>query len=200
VVRDGLLVHEVTPTVAADDEIAVGLRLEWGAAQSVAVWDGTVSIEDGTVLSTPWWSPEVTEVTDTTVSWQNSTHSFGEPYGAQRGAVELTLVGSPSARVEVTMGPRHLRTTLAAIQVAFEGGHVVDIAGPPGTDGVACLQRSVGGLTSLGSTRVETTWVDPDTGSNGSTGSSAATSFYYVRAYLVDGEMAWSSPIWAAGL
>ncbi|MGB7449142.1 MAG: DUF3604 domain-containing protein [Ornithinimicrobium sp.] len=192
VVRNGWLVHEVSPAVAGEGEDALGLRIEWGAAQGVAVWDGTLTIEEGRVLSTPWWSPEVTEVSPSSVSWQNSTHSFGEPYGAQRGAVELTLVGPPSALVEVTIGPRRLRTTLAAIRVAFDGGQTLDIAGPPDADGAVCLQRSVGGLTTLGSREIETTWTEDASAGQVPVG----TSFYYVRAYLVDGEMAWSSPIW----
>ncbi|HKJ10887.1 MAG TPA: DUF3604 domain-containing protein, partial [Ornithinimicrobium sp.] len=193
VVRDGQLVHQVSPDVAGDGEVAVPLRVEWGAALGVEVWDGTLRIEEGRVLATPWWSPEVTEVTAGSVSWRNTTHSFGEPYGAQRGGVELTLVGPPSAMVEVTIGPRRLRTTLGAVQTAFEGGQNVAIAGPPDADGVVSLQPSVGGLTSVGSRDVETTWTD-DARVEPAVG---GASFYYVRVYLVDGEMAWSSPIWA---
>ena len=50
------------------------------------------------------------------------------------------------------------------------------------------IQPGVGGLTSLGSTSVDVEWTDD----------SRQAAFYYVRVYLVDGEMAWSSPIWVS--
>jgi hypothetical protein len=55
-----------------------------------------------------------------------------------------------------------------------------------GGRGVFRVQPGVGALTGLGSRSVEVEYTDP----------CAGPAFYYVRSYLVDGEMAWSSPIW----
>ncbi|MGB5951990.1 MAG: DUF3604 domain-containing protein [Ornithinimicrobium sp.] len=196
VVRDGVLVHQMSPEVAEPGEIAIGMRVEWGKGEGETVWDGTVSINGGRVLATPWWSPDVVAVDEHHVAWQNSTYSFGEPYGAQRGDVEMTLVGPPTARVHVEMGPRSLVTTLAAIEAAFAGGQTLDIPGPPDVLGAAAVQRSVGGLTTLGAREVEMSWVDQNFDPEEHQG---MATFYYVRAYLIDGEMAWSSPIWVEG-
>ncbi len=193
VVRNGVLVHEISPRVAGMGEVAVGMRVEWGQGEGETRWDGTLSIQGGRVQSTPWWSPDVVAVGEQAVSWQNSTYSFGDPYGAQRGAVELTLVGPATARVTVQIGQRRLVTTLGAIEAAFASGQTVDIPGPADLVGAVCLQRSVGGLTSLGSRRVDLSWTD---GGLDLTALPVVATFYYVRAYLVDGEMAWSSPIW----
>ena len=43
-----------------------------------------------------------------------------------------------------------------------------------------------GALTGLGSRRLDVEFTDEHAG----------PAFYYVRSYLVDGAMAWSSPIW----
>ncbi|MGB3187352.1 MAG: DUF3604 domain-containing protein [Ornithinimicrobium sp.] len=193
VVRDGVTVHEISPQVAAAGEIVVNMRVEWGKGEGETVWDGALSMDGGRVLATPWWSPDVIAADEHSLAWQNSTYSFGEPYGAQRGAVELTLVGPATARVEVMIGERSLVTTLGAIKAAFASGQTVNIPGSPGLAGTVCLQHSVGGLTSLGSRQVQTSWTDDRPEHAAQVG---LATFYYVRAYLVDGEMAWSSPIW----
>ncbi|MGC1207033.1 MAG: DUF3604 domain-containing protein, partial [Ornithinimicrobium sp.] len=189
VVRDGQLVHVVSPPVAAIGEVEVGVRVEWGEAEGSTVWDGTLRVDGGRVLSTPFWGPQVVEVSDSSVRWQATTHSFGDPYGAQRGEVEMTLIGMPSAHVAVDMGDRSLRTTLAEITEAFATDGRIGIPAELGALGRAVLQPSVGGLTSLGTRELTVEWTDPSPAPE-------AETFYYVRSYLVDGEMAWSSPIW----
>ena len=57
-----------------------------------------------------------------------------------------------------------------------------------GSDGALSLQRATGGLRSLG-TRELTMSLEADV---------TVPSWYYVRATLEDGEMAWSSPVWIA--
>ncbi len=193
VVRDGELVHTVSPQVTGPGEMAVGLRVEWGQAQGATVWDGALRIRGGRVLSTPFWSPEVVAVDETQVSWRATTHSFGEPYGAQRGAVETTLVGPPEAQVEVLAGERVLRATLAEISETLARDGALDIPGPAHALGQLRMQPSVGGLTSLGVRELDVEWTDPPPAERGA---AHAATFYYVRLYLVDGEMAWSSPIW----
>jgi hypothetical protein len=51
------------------------------------------------------------------------------------------------------------------------------------------LQPGIGGLTGLGVRSVDLSWTDPEPPVE-------RTAFYYARVFLVDGEMAWSSPIW----
>lgn len=208
IVRDGRVVHVVSPTVAQVGEVEVGLRVEWGEADGSKLWDGSVRVLDAEgadadgapgprarVLATPFWGPAVVAVDESSVTWQATTHSFGDPYGAQRGEVEMTLVGSPETVVVVQMADRSLRATLAEICEAFDVDGRLGIRAEVGALGRAALQPSVGGLTSLGERTITIEWTDPAPA--GSAESPHAESFYYVRSYLVDGEMAWSSPIWA---
>lgn len=53
-------------------------------------------------------------------------------------------------------------------------------------DSVLRLQPGAGGLRSLGTETHSLSWTDPVGG----------PAWYYVRVFLVDGEMAWSSPVW----
>ncbi len=209
IVRDGQVAHVVSPTVAGGGvenrenvEIEVGLRVEWGEAEGSTVWDGSLRVNgpNAYVVATPFWGPAVVAVGATSVTWQATTHSFGDPYGAQRGEVEMTLVGSPQAEVVVEMADRSLRTTLAQISEAFDVDGRLGIPAEVGALGRAVLQPSVGGLTSLGERTMTIEWTDPTPAADGQSlhaESFYAESFYYVRSYLVDGEMAWSSPIWA---
>jgi len=52
--------------------------------------------------------------------------------------------------------------------------------------GSLALQPGTGGLTSLGTKQTRLEWTDP----------LSEPAWYYARAFVVDGEMAWSSPIW----
>ncbi|MGB3257402.1 MAG: DUF3604 domain-containing protein [Ornithinimicrobium sp.] len=189
IVRDGQVAHVVSPPVTAEGEVEIGLRVEWGQAEGSTVWDGTLSVEGGRVLETPFWGPQVVGVSTSAVTWQATTHSFGDPYGAQRGEVEVTLVGPPGAKVTVQMRGRSLRTTLAEIADAFHSVGRIGIPAEEGSLGRAVLQPSVGGLTSLGVREIRVEWTDP---------APDEAAFYYVRSYLVDGEMAWSSPLWSS--
>jgi hypothetical protein len=180
VVRNGEVVHTVLPDLALPAGwLAVPVRVEWGQSHETTDWSGTVSIEDGEVLQTPYWSPEITEVQRQRVSWVNTTKSFGEPYGAQRGGVEFTLTGPADATVVLKTRQGELTTTLGDLD-----GRVVDV--PVKGPGRMRLQPGVGGLTSLGDAEQRFRWTDP----------SGRPGWYYVRVYQTDGEMAWSSPIW----
>jgi hypothetical protein len=182
VLRDGQVVHAVEPDLGLPAGwVRVPLRVEWGAADGTTVWDGALDLAGGArVLRTPFWSPEVVAVSDTSVAWRATTRSFGEPYGSQRGGVELTLVGPADATARVTVGPRRARLTLGGL--LDRRGHEV-----PGGPGRLRLQPGTGGLTSLGTQVLDVAWTDPAPGDG----------FYYARVVQVDGEMAWSSPIWA---
>jgi hypothetical protein len=143
-------------------------------------WDGELEVEGGELVQTPYWSPEVVAAERSRLAWRNSTRSFGEPYGAQRGGVECTLAGPPDASVRLRAGDRTGRFRLADL---------AGLAAPlelPGAVGSFRVQPGTGGLSSLGSTSVDLRWTDEF----------ADAAFYYVRVFQTDGEMAWSSPIW----
>ncbi len=185
VVKDGEVAHSIQPNLDLPEGwIAVPMRVEFGRAGAPSDWSGTLTVSGGEVLATPYWSREVREVTRESVRWEARTHSFGGGglYGPTRGGIELTIVGPPEAAVEVATASGAVSASLAEIR---DGG--VDADGPRAPqDSVLRLQPSTGGLTSLGDRERSFTWTDPQGG----------PAFYYLRVFLVDGEMAWSSPIW----
>jgi hypothetical protein len=180
ILRNGEVAHALVPDLGLPDGwVAVPLRVEWGGADDTVVWDGALRVTGGRVLRTPWWSPDVLAVSDEAVSWRSTTRSFGDPYGAQRGGVELTVTGPPGATVEVMSGGRHAGATLAELARTPH----LDVPGGPGH---LRLQPGVGGLVGLGAGTVGLTWTDDRDDD----------AFYYARVFQVDGETAWSSPIW----
>jgi len=160
--------------------LEVPIRVEWGWGRGTTEWSGSVVIEGGDICQTEFWSPEVTAFGRSSVRWQAVTTSFGEPYGHQRGGVEVTALGPPEAlvRVETTAG-----RVVARLGTVVRQG-VVD--GIVRGDGRLRIQPGVGGLLGLGVIEVDASHSD-DSGEPG---------WYMARVYLVDGEMAWSSPIW----
>ena len=184
IVRNGDVVFATPPDLALPDGwVDVPLRLEWGGSEETTAWDGVLRLTGGRIVQTPFWSPEVISATDTEVAWAHTTKSFGEPYGAQRGGIELTLAGPPEAVVTVSMPGRHLEVTLGDLATDLTAGSVRELPGSPGT---CRIQPGIGGLSSLGTSALDLTWTDH----------SDATAFYYVRVFQIDGEMAWSSPLW----
>lgn len=180
ILRDGEVVFATSPDLHLPDGwVVVPLRLEWGGSEETTVWDGTLRVNGGRIVRTPFWSPEIVRVGETELAWANTTKSFGEPYGAQRGGIELSVVGPPEAVVSVTLPDRSLEVTVA--ELLDEPVH--EAAGSPGA---FRIQPGIGGLSGLGSSTADITWTDD----------SDAPAFYYVRVFQVDGEIAWSSPIW----
>ncbi|MDQ3404934.1 MAG: DUF3604 domain-containing protein [Actinomycetota bacterium] len=180
VVRNGTVVHRVSPDLDLKPGwIAAPVRVEWGLGSETTDWSGALSIDGGEVVQTPYWSPEITEAASHRVAWTASTKTFGEPYGSQRGGVELTLVGPPDAVVTVTTRNGELSTVLGAIEGGIVEGTVT------GT-GRLRIQPAVGGLMPLGCAERRVHYRD----------TSGEPGWYYVRVYQTDGEMAWSSPIW----
>lgn len=181
IVRNGTVVFATEPDLGLPDGwIAVALRLEWGQSDQTTVWDGELTVDGGRIVQTPYWSPEIVEADAHRIAWQHQARSFGEPYGAQRGGVELTISGPPDAHVTVTAAGRHAELRLG--QLRETSRH--ELSGHPGR---FFVQHGVGGLSTLGTTTLDLQWTDH----------SSEPAFYYVRAFQVDGEMAWSSPIWA---
>jgi hypothetical protein len=185
ILRDGVPAHVLTPTLDLPAGwLAVPLRVEWGRSATALDWRGHLTVRDGEVLQTPYWPRDVREVTRTSVRWEAATYAFGGGglYAATRGGLDVTVVGPPSAHVEVVTASGSVDAPLHALLT-----EVVTATGPAApADGVLRLQPGTGGLSSLGSRARSVTWVDPLGG----------PAFYYVRVFLVDGEMAWSSPIW----
>jgi hypothetical protein len=180
--RDGDVVHVLEPDLPREDgHLAVPLRLEWGGSDETTRWDGRLTVRGGEVRQTPFWSPDVTHVSTTGIAWACTTYSYGEPYGSQRGGVELTVTGPPDAVVAVEVDGASHEVTLgelarSTVEVPVPRGHLR-------------LQHGIGGLTGLGRRSVDLSWTDPEP-------PAGRTAFYYARVFLVDGEMAWSSPIW----
>ncbi|HWM75773.1 MAG TPA: hypothetical protein VNQ53_18635, partial [Nocardioides sp.] len=92
------------------------------------------------------------------------------------------VVGPPAATVSVLVGGSTFEVTLG--DLARRVVHDV-----PVPHGHLRLQPGIGGLTGLGVRSIDLTWTDPEP-------PAGRTAFYYARVFLVDGEMAWSSPIW----
>lgn len=178
IVRNGDVVH----TLAHRTKLPAGwesypVRIEWGGARGTRDWSGSLAVNGGEILQTEYWSPEITEVEASSVRWQAATYDYGDHYGAQRGGIELTVLGSPDATLSLcaakTKAEYSLRELRQVRDVAVDQGHLR-------------LQPGTGGLSSLGQDTATFTWTDTFQGS----------AWYYLRAILVDGEMAWSSPIW----
>jgi hypothetical protein len=181
--RDGEVVHVAEPDLPRPDgHLAVPLRLEWGGADVTTRWDGRLTVHGGEVVQTPYWSPDITHVSASEVAWACTTYSFGETYGSQRGGVELTVVGPPEAVVSLDVDGAATEVSLA--DLARTPVHDV-----PVPRGHLRIQPGIGGLVGLGTRSVDVTWTDPEP-------PTGRTAFYYARVFLVDGEMAWSSPIW----
>jgi hypothetical protein len=138
------------------------------------------------------------------VAWEHTTHSFGEPYGAQRGCVEVSLCGPDDALVTVECAGRTIRVRLGELAERLARGPVVPDAGARrGLPGELALQTAVGALLGLGVRALDVEFDDPEFHDRefhdpelDGPGSSPGATFYYARAFQVDGELAWSSPIW----
>lgn len=181
-VRNG----EVVRSWAADldlapGRIAVPLRVEWanGSARR-SDWSGRLVVRGGEILDTEFWSPEIVSVEQQAVEWVASTRNFRSQYGSQRGGVELTVVGPPGAELEVRSGPFAGTVGLGDLRAARR----VELGRSDA--GVLGLQLGTGGLTSLGTEELRVSFED----------TVVERSWYYLRVVLVDGEMAWSSPVW----
>lgn len=180
VVRNGVVVHSELPDLSLPEGwLTVPLRLEWGHSPVTTDWSGSLSVTDGEVVQTPFWSTEVTSAERSTVTWSATTKSLGSIYGHQRGGVEMTLVGPPHATAEVVVAGGSLSVRLDTL-----AGSVIHV--PLEGPGQMRLQPGTGGLVGLGTRERSFTWTD----------TSEQAAFYYIRVHQTDGEMAWSSPIW----
>ncbi|MDQ3324854.1 MAG: DUF3604 domain-containing protein [Actinomycetota bacterium] len=181
VLRDGVTVHSAVPDLDLPEGwLALPLRMEWGQSPVQADWSGRLQVDGGDVVATSYWSPEIVAADCNSVRWVAQTKSFGEPYGSQRGGVEVTVAGPADAVVHVVTPQATLRVPL---------GELPDrVVGTPtySGQGELRLQPGVGGLVGLGSKEHRLTWTDEST----------EPAWYYARVIQTDGEMAWSSPVW----
>lgn len=191
----GLIARTAVEPGLAAGEMAVPLRVEWRTGSlPLTDWSGRLRVEGGSILPTRYWSPEIVEVSPEVVSWCAATRNFRSQYGAQRGGVELTVLGPPDASltVETASGGGTVRLGDLAGRIgpglpdtgARGGSRRVELA--RGAQGTLGLQLGTGGLLGLGTDRLDTSF-DLQLDEPG---------WVYVRAVLEDGEMAWSSPIW----
>jgi hypothetical protein len=207
VVRDGRIVH----VVRGEPELPPGhrrvdLRVEWGGAATTTRWDGRLTVAGGRLLLPEHVCPEVVAMDEHAVAWEHTTHSFGEPYGAQRGCVEVSVCGPDDALVTVECGGRTIRVRLGELAERLARGPVVTDAGAGrGLPGQLALQTAVGALLGLGVRALDVRFDDPgfddpelDGPGFDDRDPSPGTTFYYARAFQVDGELAWSSPIWVS--
>jgi hypothetical protein len=186
ILRDGELLLSVRGEPAlAPGEIRVDLRVEWGKAERVTRWDGRLGVAGGRLLLPGFVGPEVVAMTEREVVWEHTTHSFGEPYGAQRGGVEVSICGPAHAQVLLECGGRSWRIGLTELAARLAAGRWTGDTRP--LDGELVLQPGTGALLGLGVRALDVAVEDPDP---------AGAGFYYARVFQVDGEMAWSSPIW----
>ena len=188
ILRDGEVVHTVRgEPVLAPGELRVDLRVEWGKADKSTRWDGRLTVTGGRLLLPEFVGPEVVAMDAGAVRWEHTTHSFGEPYGAQRGGVEVSICGPADAMVYLDCAGRAAGIPLAELADRLAGGPFAPDPNP-GLPGELVLQPAVGALLGLGTARagrgVRRRAPVP------------ARAFYYARVFQVDGELAWSSPIW----
>jgi hypothetical protein len=188
ILRDGRIVHMVRgePSLAPGHR-RVDLRVEWGQADTTTSWDGRLSVAGGRLVLPDHVGPEVVAMDSDGVQWRHVTHSFGEPYGAQRGGVEVSVCGPDDAQVIVDCAGRSFRIGLAELAERLASGPFVP-ADEPGRPGRLALQPAVGALLGLGARALDVSFRDDEPLTD--------TAFYYARAFQVDGELAWSSPLW----
>jgi hypothetical protein len=181
VVRDGAVVCRIAPQIDLEEgSLALPLRIEWASGETdFTDWSGQLQLSEGEVLETRFVSPEIVDVSGGAVSWVATTRNFRSQYGVQRGGVEITVIGPPTAVLKVTTATCSGAARLGDLA---ERGTVELGSGQSGT---LRLRRGTGGLLSLGSRRATLSFEDPV----------EKESFYYARAILEDGEMAWSSPV-----
>jgi hypothetical protein len=184
ILRDGHVVHVVRGEPALPPgHRRVDLRVEWGQADTTIRWDGELAVGGGRLVLPDHVGPEVVACDERAVVWEHVTHSFGEPYGAQRGGVEVSVCGTADTQVRIDVAGRSIRIGLAELADRLDRGAFVPEGDGPG---VLAVQPAIGALLGLGVRELEVAFDDD----------CAEPAFYYARAFQTDGEVAWSSPIW----
>lgn len=182
IVSDRGVLHSVeAPLELSEGSVAVPLRVEWLTKGPGTVdWSGRLEALDGArILETPYWSPEITSAGPSSLRWSARARNFRSQYGTQRGGIEATVVGRPDARVCIETALARGEATLEALARRGRISLLDDAAAFLG------LQRGTGGLIGMGRFELEESFSCDAEG----------IAFLYARVFLVDGEMAWSSPV-----
>ena len=156
ILRDGEVVHVVRgePDLPPGHR-RVDLRVEWGKADNDHAlgrpadrrrWPAGAARSRRARGDGAW--------TSTRVAWQHVTHSFGEPYGAQRGGVEVSVCG-PGRRAGVDRRARAgpSGSGWPSWPTGWPGPFVPD--GERAGVGELALQPAVGALLGLGVREVD---------------------------------------------
>ena len=183
IVRDGEIAKSFQPEIDLPrDWICVPLRVEWTNLAVPSIdWSGGLRLfGDAKVIQTPFWSPEITEVGEDFIRWRAHTRNFSSQYGSQRGGVEATIIGKPDAILTLDLALGGHKIELGSI-LRDRGAVIFDDSNMR-----LVVQPGTGGLQSMNTKKFSTIWQE----------SISEDHSYYVRLFLVDGEMAWSSPVW----
>ncbi|MGJ6979855.1 DUF3604 domain-containing protein [Aestuariimicrobium soli] len=163
--------------------VPVDVRL-WSAQDGPRLWSGSLTVEaPGRVVPAGHWPVVVASVDDHRVVWEAA---LPDPYAGVWGAPGVIVLG---ATIE---GPDETEVTVEAAgrRVVFRLGDLRGADAGVLTDGrdagELAVRRGSGGLDGLGAS----TWASsvPVPARSGC--------WYYTRVTRVDGEMAWSSPVW----
>jgi hypothetical protein len=183
-IRDGVVVYDHAASLALPDgRLRLPIDLAWRSHLGEPhTWDGWLRVDGPAhLLPTRYYAPEIVQVDERTIIWE-ARYAPRVPEGEgfpNHGGLGVTVEGPADARVEVEAGPLRLSGRLGdlagAAWQAEQSGATLHVG--PG----------LGGLTGLGVDEVQATWTD--------TRPSSAR-YYYLRVIQIDGEAAWSSPIW----
>ena len=184
-VRDGEVVAGAFPTApAGEGRLVVPLDVrvvtgEGGTREPT----GCITAGGGAALvPADWYPPDVTAVSSTSLAW---ARRLPEWYAKRRRppsvlTLGLTVEGPPEAHVTIEADGCRLEATLGELAdgcTRSARARTTEIS----------VRRGLGGLTGLGCT----SWFG-----EAPEGVLTPGSWYYVRVVQVDGEAAWSSPIW----
>lgn len=179
-IRNGTILETIRrPSSVPSGQIELPLQIDWGYVNEAIDWSGSLTIDGGRIVPTDWWSPQITAVSPTRVDWHDLTLDHPSRW-PQRGGIEVSVQGAPGAAIEVVTPTARWSGTLQGLG----GPDGVTVRGDRG--GEVRIRQGIGGLTGIGASSLERTWAIGQ----------GEPSWYYVRVILVDGEMAWSSPIW----
>ena len=150
IVRDGEVVHAVRgEPELPPGEPRVDLRVEWGKARRPPAGTAGWRCDGGRLLLPELVGPEVVAMDAARAcAWEHTTHSFGEPYGAQRGGVEVSVCGPADALVHLDAPAGTIRIPLA--ELADRLARRPFVPDPGRLPGELALQPAVGALLGLG--------------------------------------------------
>ncbi|MHB1940061.1 MAG: DUF3604 domain-containing protein [Candidatus Dormibacteria bacterium] len=161
-----------------------GIRVDFGRGPAGrGHWDGEITVATGRFVATGYYSPGVTSVERRRIRWEcevrgpdgietRSWNRHGLDFGVQAPLDTMLTVRSGALEWAGSVG----EICDGQVGVILDDGSALTVS-----------RSSIGALTSLGIRRYEKEIRLP---------LSELPEWVYLRVVLVDGEMAWSSPIW----